>query len=135
MVNPKKSWFYICLVYSVAIAVLSVLPPKAEASLVPFSQGDKLLHFLAFFAFSLLVWKAGPAKPRISSTLLLTIAYSGAIEFVQLLAPYRTASILDWLAGSLGGLAGAWAAYTLQRFALPAHFAKRILPKRDRNEE
>lgn len=77
-----------------------------------YSYQDKVEHFLAYFA---LAWLAGNAfelsekKKSILAAFAFACAYGISDEFHQSLVPGRDASAWDWLADSLGGMAGALA--------------------------
>jgi len=74
-----------------------------------FVARDKLGHFLAFGALTLLVMRAlrfELASANLRQIALLAIAVSSSVgamlEVWQLMFPYRSAEFLDWVADTLG---------------------------------
>jgi len=86
--------FTIC---AVAVLVLSLLPPDVPE---PTTGWDKTNHLLAFGTLSVLGVRAWPA--RVWHVALALTAYGAAIEALQSLTSYRTASWVDLLADILG---------------------------------
>lgn len=67
-----------------------------------FQQSDKLLHALAFLAFTLLAWLGWPRRMRWNGWPAGLLVYGAAIELAQWLLPWRDASLLDWLTDASG---------------------------------
>lgn len=65
---------------------------------------DKLEHFLAFAILG--TWFAGLLPRRYAGVLIALAAFALAIELMQGLVAYRNGDILDFVADSLGILAG-----------------------------
>lgn len=86
--------FSIC---TLAVLVLSLLPPDAPE---PTTGWDKTNHLLAFGTLAALGVRAWPA--RVWQLAWALIAYGAAIEALQSLTAYRTASWADLLADVLG---------------------------------
>ncbi len=84
-----------------AVLVLSLWPSSAPP---PMSTGwDKSDHVVAYFVLGLLGVRTYGSRHRLWVALL---AYGGAIELLQALTVYRTASWYDWFADAIGlGLA------------------------------
>jgi VanZ family protein len=65
---------------------------------------DKLVHAALFLGFAVLYrldhW------PRRLRVILVAAAFAGAVELIQGLTPYRSAELGDFLAGTVGAVAG-----------------------------
>jgi VanZ family protein len=104
-VNEKEQKMMIAarLILMVAIAVISwqatiqngIEPP-------PVMNGDKILHFFAFAALTLLVDYAFPQIRFGALKIILLILYGLTIEIVQSFLPYRSASAADLLTDIVG---------------------------------
>lgn len=75
---------------------------------------DKLAHFAAFAAMSVLFARAGSelrpdlGKSRIAGlSLAASTAMGGALELIQAVLPYRGCEWQDWVADALGASLGA----------------------------
>jgi hypothetical protein len=127
-------WFILLILYASAIFALSSLPLTGGEPLLPFPNGDKLLHFMEFSLFFFLSWKAIPARRRVLCSLLITAFYAGSDEIHQIFVATRTASLLDWLADFAGGAATASLTILLVRTPLFTTWGRRILGRRDKKE-
>ncbi len=80
----------------ITMLALGALPGEANALSARF--GDKFLHALAYGALSALAYVAIDATPRAQALgCASVVAVLGLIdEGVQLLLPWRRASLLDW---------------------------------------
>ncbi|MGR8946795.1 MAG: VanZ family protein [Gammaproteobacteria bacterium] len=67
------------------------------------SHADKVIHALAYTVLGLWFGQLRSSSQQISLLLLLTLFGSG-IEIIQHFLPYRTASFMDMLANTVGGL-------------------------------
>jgi VanZ family protein len=75
----------------------------APLSAVPFAgAGDKVLHASAFLALAGLIDFSFPGAPFGRGKVFALLAYGLAIEVVQHFIPYRTFSLLDWMADAVG---------------------------------
>lgn len=97
----------------VGAMVLVLLAPIPRASRPPMGEFDKLVHIGVFFGFTLLYEL--DLKPSVARTLLVSFAFAGAIELVQVALPYRAGDWWDFLAGAAGSLAGLLAALLVRR--------------------
>jgi VanZ family protein len=91
------------LILAVTIAVVSwqaTIQNGIEAP--PVVNGDKILHFFAFVALSLLVDFAFPRNRFGAVKIITLILYGLAIEVVQSFLPYRSASAADLLTDIAG---------------------------------
>jgi VanZ family protein len=84
------------LVFFIIMLVLGAVPGNADALTNRFD--DKLLHLIAYSCMAALCFQSLQGRRLIQSiTSLLIIALLGLIdELVQLLLPYRNASLIDW---------------------------------------
>lgn len=75
----------------------------APLDAIPFaSLGDKVLHAAAFLTLSALLDFSFPMTPFGPRKIAMLMAYGMAIEVVQHFLPFRTFSLLDWLADGAG---------------------------------
>lgn len=135
MRRQRALWSILLLLYAGAIFALSSFPLEEEEPLLAIPHGDKLLHFLEFFCFFFLSWKALPEKRRVFYSLVLTAVYAGSDEFHQLFVATRAASLIDWFADLAGGTAAAVLIHLLVRFPLSEAIRPRILNVQDYDEE
>jgi VanZ family protein len=103
------------LAYAAAIFYLSSLP-KPHEQLPEFVRdlSDKLLHFVEYGILGALWYRAfrWASGPRIATSAVLLAVVAGSIygmtdEVHQAFVPMRTASLLDWIADTLGTVIGA----------------------------
>ena len=92
----------------IALAVLSLLPAD---EMVRTSLGGHAEHAIAYTGTALLTGLGYPA--RVYRSVLLLVAYAGVLELLQHFSPGRHSAIEDWLASSIGIVAGARAALTI----------------------
>ncbi len=102
-----------------AIVVASYLAfaPVPEDSVLR-SISDKLQHLAAFFFLAFLLDFAYPHMPYRWRKALILLGYGLFIEVVQYFLPYRSASLLDWIADGLGLVLYAWSEHWLRRVPL-----------------
>lgn len=99
--------------------------PSVPAPMM-FDHQDKLYHFAAYFIMGVLSWRFFFGLLAIHPmTLLLSICfgvlYGASDEWHQSFVPGRDASLLDWVADSLGAMAGSVVtkfSYKIKRFGL-----------------
>lgn len=96
------------VLYAAAILSLSALS-SAPAPDLGISWEDKIYHFLEYFFFGILVFRAFPGfhlPPRRRTNILLLLlfglCYAGVDEIVQYFVPTRDSAIGDWIADILG---------------------------------
>lgn len=101
--------------YIVGMLALMLMPMPPTPSYLP-GDFDKIVHVVLFFVLAALAYWSGVGERRPSVTLIVVAcaALAAAIEIVQSLVGYRTGDPKDFVAGTLGAVAGAFAA----RFAL-----------------
>lgn len=94
--------------YCLFLYILFTLPPE-ELPPVVFEFNDKFLHFLDFFLLNLLALRTFSLSPRPLfharagwKAAFFSLSYGAFLEWVQLAAPRREASVLDWLADAAG---------------------------------
>ena len=100
--RAETTLFRIALFVAVAtIACLATAPLEA----VPFvGLGDKVLHASAFLVLAGLLDFSFPATRFAAGKVATLLAYGMAIEIAQHFLPFRSFSLLDWLADA-GGIA------------------------------
>ncbi|MGQ0639633.1 MAG: VanZ family protein [Gemmatimonadaceae bacterium] len=100
------------LAYGAAM-VLVLLTPIPRASRPPMGGLDKLVHIGVFFGFTLMY--EFDLKPSVVRALLVSFAFAGVIELLQVALPYRSGDWWDFLAGAVGSMAGLLAASLVRR--------------------
>jgi VanZ family protein len=97
--------------YVVALLVLMFVPVPATPSYLP-GDFDKIVHVGLFFVLAVLAYWGGMGErsPTLTTVVAACAALAAAIEVVQSQIPYRSGDPKDFLAGTLGALAGALAA-------------------------
>ena len=73
-------------------------------------HADKVMHFAAYGLFAVLGFIASKTKKVFFNMCVAIIAYGGLLEVAQFYTVGREMSVYDFIANSLGVLAGAWAA-------------------------
>ena len=74
----------------------------------------KLGHFTEYFVFGALVWRAfshnaaGTRSRRLALSAAITVIYAVSDEWHQSFVPSRTASLIDVLIDTIGGICGIW---------------------------
>jgi VanZ family protein len=73
----------------------------------------KLGHFTEYFVFGALVWRASHNAAatrirRLALSVAITVIYAVSDEWHQSFVPSRTASLVDVLIDSIGGICGIW---------------------------
>ena len=106
----NQAWYSHSLTRTIAaILLLILLPVSLWVALIPLDHitvpaifTDKVLHFAAFFGFSVFIDAAfKPRKFWMWSGFPL-IAYGALIEILQSYTPYRSFSVWDWVADVVG---------------------------------
>jgi VanZ family protein len=103
------------LAYVAGVVVLMFAPVPASAPSLP--GFDKFVHVGVFLLFgALLYWdRSETSRADATSVILMTSAAAGLVELIQIVLPYRSGSMLDFVAGVLGGVVGALAMRQLLR--------------------
>ena len=105
-----KSWYTHSLTRLTALILLVILlPVSLWVALIPLDNivdpaviSDKILHFVAFFGFAVLIDASmKPANYWFWSGWPL-VAYGALIEILQSFTPYRSFSGWDWVADIVG---------------------------------
>ncbi len=89
--------------YVVLMLVAFFAPVPALPSSLP-SDSDKVVHIGIFLGFAVL--HQLDRRASVWRTLLLSLAFAGAVELVQSLIPYRSGDWRDFAAGGVGAVAG-----------------------------
>jgi VanZ family protein len=95
----------LALGYAVLILSLSSIPGQHYPGGIIFSQ-DKILHFLEYFGFSLLIVRALPLSASVALGVGIAVVFGGLDELYQQFVPGRDSSIADWVADALGAVLG-----------------------------
>jgi VanZ family protein len=90
------------VVLCIALAAIMYLATTPQHYPVVESVNDKVNHILAFFVLGLLADFSVPRSGFTSSKIGALLAYGLGIEVIQFFLPYRTFSLLDWLADGIG---------------------------------
>lgn len=81
---------------------------------------DKVVHFSMYAVLAALVLRATTSYRRVSTAVLVVLvlsAFGAADEYHQAFIPNRSASILDWVADTLGVIAGVLAVRYIPQLA------------------
>jgi hypothetical protein len=88
--------------FALAVAVVltcALYPLVGEGG----GNGDKVLHFAAFYGLALLGAAAFPSRKGLVWLAFLLCAYGALIEIIQPLPPFgRDRDVFDWVADSVG---------------------------------
>jgi VanZ family protein len=84
--------------------VLIFLVPVPSGSVLRAAGRDKAVHFAVFLGFA--VFHQLDRRPAAGRTLLISFAFAAGIELAQAILPYRSASLLDFVAGAAGAAGG-----------------------------
>jgi len=111
-VHPYTAWT-LWVLYLGVLFSLSELPGGVVP--MPFAWFDKVLHFMEYIplpvvtlrAFATLPWKVVKHHP-FASAIVFSILYAASDEIHQITNLTRQPDPLDFLADSLGVLAGTW---------------------------
>jgi len=106
MLPLRYKWFWLGSGLLGSLAILGLALTPSPTPTLPFREGDKLLHFLAF-AF-LTVWFLGMVRDgRVLRLLVALVLYALLIELLQGFFPYRSADPRDVVA-DVAGMALGW---------------------------
>jgi len=108
--NQADRW---ALLYAALIIALSSIPGHSMPRVELLSQ-DKLIHLAEYAIFSILVARAVQGRTAVPGRIFLATFIACTLfglmdEGYQALIPGRDASLLDWLADTLGVLIGSGA--------------------------
>lgn len=98
----EKMFFRLTL--SVAVAAITYLATAPLDAVPVLGVGDKVLHATAFLVLAVLVDYSFPAASFAVGKISLLLVYGIAIEITQHFLPFRSFSLLDWLADAVGVL-------------------------------
>ncbi len=90
------------LALAIVLVVISHLATTPRSYPVVEDLNDKVSHILAFAALAFLSDFSFPARKFMPATVVWLMGYGLLIEVVQYFLPYRTASVLDWIADAIG---------------------------------
>ncbi len=99
--NLQTIYRVFAILWLVLVGVLSLIPVPKEAAVV----SDKTAHFLFYLATSMVVFLAIRSERFLRSLFITVVAvlfYGILLELLQALVPYRTFSMNDILANTLG---------------------------------
>jgi VanZ family protein len=102
----KQLFLLIAIFYTAIVVYYSLVTEEEMEPLlgdVLKIKGGFYVHLLAYLVMAVLWRGAGYAM---LTSLVLAVAIGGSLEFAQLFMPFRSASVMDFLANSLGGFAG-----------------------------
>ena len=120
---PRPSrlrWAWIpAIAYTVLIVVLSAQPYLASPQIRGIRLNDKLLHMLEYVVFSFLWCRALLRRDASRGAVLKWLAwgmlFAVSDEIHQSFVPHRQASVFDWLADTMGLIAGVGLFLALRR--------------------
>lgn len=102
----KIFWTLVFLLYSGAVFYFAVRPIREGTPVIGITGMDKLIHAGEFTLYALLGYPTikyyVKAKKTIHTLAGISVIYGTLTELSQLFFPYRSASVLDWLANILG---------------------------------
>jgi|GEM_PF-6245794 len=102
----KQLFLAVAIIYSAAIVYYSLVTEeefrKSPLELT-LKMDSFLVHLLAYLVLAVLWRGAGSAM---LTSFILAVAIGGSLEFTQLFLPFRSASVMDFLANSLGSFVG-----------------------------
>lgn len=107
-----------CVPAALIFACSWILSCQPSIAAIPnFFGADKIVHFFCFAGLSFWVAFAVPpslrAKPRAALSVAIVSLYGVIDEIHQSFTPGRDCSVFDWMADTLGALAGAAALVAL----------------------
>ena len=98
--------------YLVLVLVLLLAPITQESPVPELTWLDKLVHFVLFVGLAVLgFWN----RASVPAVMLFAVALAGVLELIQGPLPYRSAELLDFVAGAVGGVGGVALAVLLRR--------------------
>lgn len=95
----------LALGYAVIILSLSSIPGQHYPSGIIFSY-DKIIHFLEYFGFALLIVRTLPISTSVALGVGIAVVFGGLDEIYQQFVPGRDSSFADWVADALGAFLG-----------------------------
>lgn len=112
MNHPGRHRRSIFAAYLVVVVVLLLAPITQELAHPELTWFDKAVHFVLFVGLAVLgFWN----RASVPAVMLFTVALAGALELIQWPLPYRSAELLDFVAGVVGGVGGVGLAVLLGR--------------------
>ena len=107
------------IAYGLMIIMLSSVPGRSFPDIDLWTK-DKLIHFVEYMIFAVLVQRAlrnelSGLGYALALTLLTGICFGGLDELYQSLIPGRDSSLYDWYADAIGVAVGALAAVVLDK--------------------
>ena len=107
--RKKIKWFLV-VAYAVLIFILSSLSNPSPVPLPDIFMADKLIHFIEYAILGFLLFSAlheGMAlKKAVFLSIFMASIYGATDEFHQYFVAHRESDPFDFLADSLGGVAG-----------------------------
>ncbi len=106
----KNSYLFFALFWTILITYLSLVTIGKIGSSIKIPHKDKMVHFVFYFLFFTLWYKALYKNWNAKKALILlfiSILYGVIMEFLQAVISYnRTADVIDAIANSLGAITG-----------------------------
>ena len=102
----KQLFLAVAIIYTTTIAYYSLVTEEEVEPLLGEAlkiKGGFYVHLFAYLVMAILWRGAGYAM---LTSFILAVTIGGSLEFTQLFLPFRSASVMDLLANSLGGFAG-----------------------------
>ena len=97
----------IAIFYSILLFVILVMPMPKIPSQAPDLQVDKIIHFLLFFLYFVILMKSLEEYNHvIIKSMIISLCFALVTESLQSLLPHRSGSLGDFLADSAGILVG-----------------------------
>ncbi len=122
LILNKNVWLFLALAYTISLLVASLVKIKSDSLPVNFTNADKIFHFGAYFAMTL-IWnfyyyirkKSAEKKPNLWICFAIII-FGIIVELLQRdMTTYRSFEWLDVVANSLGVIFG----YIVLKISLP----------------
>lgn len=115
-VNPKTKiifWWAVLVIYALILFYISSRPLPEDLPISAYPLTDKAVHFVEYFLFVLLAFKAfhGTNKRTFLVAIFISLIYASFTEFYQTYIPERDPSIYDMGANSAGIFLGAFIRY------------------------
>ncbi len=89
--------------YLGVVLILLLTPISRELPNPDITLLDKFIHFVLFGGVA---WLGYWNRMSVAAVTLFAIALAGTLELIQGPLPYRSAELLDFVAGAAGGVAG-----------------------------
>ena len=103
MIHPGRHRRSVFAAYLVVVVVLLLAPITIELPSPELTWTDKVIHLFLFAGVGFLgFWN----RPSALAIAFFTAVLAGTLELIQGPLPYRSAELLDFVAGAVGGVGG-----------------------------